>query len=268
MLEWLKIALLAVIQGSTEFLPVSSSGHLLIFGNLLGLDSATALAVGIYLHFGSLLAILLFYSKMLFDLVKQRKFRLFLLLIAATIPAGAAGILLRITGMDKWLLSAPFSVAMAFLVTGMLLKMTDKKKLVPPPEQAVELENISWSQALIIGLVQMIALLPGISRSGSTISTALFCGVKREAAAAFSFLMALPVIAGATLVEWFSPANNMKLPAGMILFAATLSFATSLAALSQMTKWVKNGKLSRFSWYMFTLGTAVLIWQILIYNGA
>ena len=266
--EFLKIALLAVIQGLTEFLPVSSSGHLLIFGKLLGLDADVNLSVGIYLHAGSLLAILLFYCKMLFELVKKRQFRLFLLIAAATVPVGIAGVLLKTTGMDKWLFAAPLPVAMAFLVTGMLLKMTDKKKLVPPQEQAADLENISFSQALIIGLVQMVAVLPGISRSGSTISTALFCGIKREAAAVFSFLLALPVIAGATVFELFSPEKHAALSGEIIVFAVLLSFTASFAALSLMTKVVKNGKLSRFSWYMFALGTAVLIWQFKIYNGA
>jgi len=123
-------------------------------------------------------------------------------------------------------------------------------------------------QAVVIGLAQMVAVLPGISRSGSTICTGIFAGVKREAAAAFSFLLALPAIGGAGLLELMKllKAHGDTAPTAspaLLVTGLIVSALTSFGALAFLTKLVRNGKLALFSWYLFAAGAAVLVWQLL-----
>ena len=272
--EWIQLILMAVLQGVTEFLPVSSSGHLVILGNLCGLNPETNLSLGIFMHTGSFFAILLFYFKLLLGFFRKDQLHLMLMVIVGTIPAGIAGVLIKKAGLGGEILENPLITGMAFLVTGMLLRLTAKEKLLPDQEKAVTVKEINLKQALIVGLVQMGAILPGISRSGSTIAAGLFCGIKREDAAAFSFLLALPAIGGATLLEVIDLASaqgGTSLAAysiAQILTAMFVSFATSLGALLAVVSVVKKSKLSLFSWYLFALGIIVLIWQFSLLNGA
>ena len=269
MSSFLQIFIMAVLQGVTEFLPVSSSGHLVIAGNLFGFSAEKVYSLGVFMHAGSFFAIVSFYLKLLLGFFRKDQLHLMLMICIASIPAGVAGVFLEYTGWADRLFSSPVITGMAFLVTGALLRLTGKKKLIPDQESAVTIKNISLRQALIIGFVQMFAILPGISRSGSTISAGLFSGVKREDAAAFSFLLALPAVGGAALLEFLSfseKSGALNCPGWQIVCALVFSFAASLGALIAVVNVVKKSRLSAFSWYLFALGTAVLIWQIM--NGA
>ena len=270
MSELLKLMLMAILQGVTEFLPVSSSGHLALAGKLFGLDPDKVLLLGVLMHAGSFFAIVIFYFKLLLGFFKRDQLHLMLMVILATIPTGIGGVLLQKSGLADNLFSSPLITGMAFLITGMLLRMTDKKKLLPDPEQTVSVKEISWRQALIVGFVQLGALIPGISRSGSTIAAGIFCGIKREDAAAFSFLLALPAIGGATLLEVISMLSHTtgeQVSAIQIAVSVLFSFAASLGALTCVVNIVKKSKLSLFSWYMFALGIAVIIWQLVLLHG-
>ena len=265
MSSFLQIFLMAVVQGVTEFLPVSSSGHLVVAGKLLGYDPEKVFSLGVFMHAGSFFAIVIFYFKLLLGFLRKEQLHLMLMIILASIPAGIAGVLLMKSSAAERLFSDPAVTGMAFLVTGAVLRLTSKEKLLPDPEKAVGVKEISWKQALIVGVVQMFALFPGISRSGSTISAGLFCGIKREDAAAFSFLLALPAVGGATLLELLSMSSESGVgssPLWQIICAVVFSFLASLGALTGVVKIVKKSKLSAFSWYLFALGAAVLVWQI------
>lgn len=260
-----QILFMAVLQGITEFLPVSSSGHLVVAGNLFGFDPEKVFSLGVFMHAGSFFAIVIFYFKLLLGFLKKEQLHLMLMIILGSVPAGIAGVLLMKSSWAEKLFADPVVTGMAFLVTGAVLRLTSKEKLLPDPERAVGVKEISWKQALIVGVVQMFALLPGISRSGSTISAGLFCGIKREDAAAFSFLLALPAVAGATLLELLSKSgdvNAFNSPLWQIICSVVFSFLVSLGALTCVVKIVKKSKLSAFSWYLFALGAVVLIWQI------
>lgn len=266
MQDWIHIIIMAAAQGLTEFLPVSSSGHLVVLGKLFGFNADANLSMGIFMHAGSLFAIVVFYLKLLLGFFKKEQFHLLLMLIVSSIPAAAAGVTLKLTGRGAKLFDDPLVTGMAFLVTGALLLLTSRKNLVPDQEQAVAVKEISLRQAVIIGLVQMAAILPGISRSGSTISAGLFCGVKREDAAAFSFLMALPAIGGATLIEMISAFRGhgdagQTFSVLQTVTAVLVSFLFSMGALAGVVTIVKKSRLSVFSWYLFALGAAVIIWQ-------
>lgn len=270
---WIYIIIMAVIQGVAEFLPVSSSGHLALLGALFGFDGEKSQALGIVLHAGSLLAIVVFYWKTLLGFLKPERWRLAAMLIVATIPAGAAGLLLEFTGAAKEMFDNLFMVGFAFLITGTLLRMTEKSKLIVRPageEDAppTPLENILLRQAVVIGLGQMFAILPGLSRSGTTITAGILTGVNREAAGTFSFLMAIPVIAGAALVHLLKIVKNPP-EAGEISIlqmgvGLAVSAAVSYGALYFLTKLIKRGKLACFAWYLYLLGGGVILWQLAV----
>lgn len=264
---------MAVIQGVAEFLPVSSSGHLALLGALFGFDGEKSQALGIVLHAGSLLAIVVFYWKTLLGFLKPERWKLAAMLIVATIPAGVAGLLLEFSKTSEKMFDNLFLVGFAFLITGTLLRMTEKPKLIvrPAGEENAEptpLEKISLRQAIVIGLGQMFAILPGLSRSGTTITAGILTGVNREAAGTFSFLMAIPVIAGAALVHLLKIVKNPP-EAGEITYlqmgvGLAVSALVSYWALLFLTKLIKRGKLACFAWYLYLLGGGVILWQLVL----
>ena len=262
---WISVIILAVIQGITEFLPVSSSGHLAVLGQLFGLQSDEGVAFSIVLHAGSLVAIVVFYFNTLLRLLKKENFRVWGQIIIGSIPAGIGGVLLKISGYDEVLFKDIFAVGMSFLITASLLRLTGKEKFTA--NAVTPLEKINWKQSLIIGLSQMFAILPGISRSGTTIAVGTFTGLQFEAAATFSFLLALPAIGGAALLELISlykdgfaigKLSYLQLGTGFLISAAV-----SFAALSLLVAIVKRRKISIFAWYMFASGIAVVAWQMI-----
>ena len=262
---WFIVILFAFLQGLTEFLPVSSSGHLALLSNLSGLSPENSITFSIVLHAGSLLAIVVFYFKTLLGFLKKDQLHLLLMVIIGSIPAGIVGVLLKKTGLIELFFGDMLSLAMSFLITASLLHLTGKEKMRAKSETG--LKDISLKQTIIVGIAQAFAIVPGISRSGSTIAAGILSGIKFEAAAAFSFLLAIPAIAGATFLEVISLAklgfqteefSFLQLGAGLIVSAAT-----SLATLSLLIHLIRKGKLSWFSWYLFFLGIAVMIWQML-----
>jgi undecaprenyl-diphosphatase len=266
---WLIVILLAVMQGVTEFLPVSSSGHLAVLSNICKIDTETGLSLGIVLHAGSLLAIAAYYFRTLLGFFKKEQLHLLLMVIIGSVPAGIMGVLLKLSGLADNLFGDMLSLALGFLITASILRLTGKKKLLGNP--ATDLKDISVKQALTVGFAQMFAIVPGISRSGSTIAAGMLTGIKFESAAAFSFLLALPAIAGASLIEIVDLAkNNFQLDgfnALHLIVGFLFSALTSFAALTMLVKIIQKGKLSWFSWYLFVLGAGLMIWQIISMGG-
>jgi len=269
--EWLYITILAMVQGITEFLPVSSSGHLAVLGNWFGFRESEALSLGIVLHAGSLAAIVTVYFRELWKFLRPGRWHLLCMVVLGTIPAGVAGVALKSLHWDESLFGDMVVVGLGFLITGSVLRLSGRKKLVARSESgdATGLEDISWRQALTIGLAQMAAITPGISRSGSTIGAAMLCGVERGAAATFSFLLAIPAIGGAALLEVLKlcksgdgSAGSVALP--LLLLGFAVSALVSFGALTLLLKIVRRGKLSWFSWYLFLLGALVLGWQFFV----
>ena len=262
------VTLLALVQGLTEFLPVSSSGHLAVLGGLFGFRDTDSLSLGIVLHAGSLAAIVTVYFHELWKFLKPERLHLLGMLVIGTVPAGVAGVLLKRFGLDSVLFGDMLLVGMGFLVTGTMLRLTGRKKLIAKSEspEATALENISWRQALTIGLAQMVAITPGISRSGSTISAGVLCGLERGAAATFSFLLAIPVIGGAALLEMLKlcsgKGSSCGVPPSLLLLGFVVSGAVSFGALKLLLRIVRRGRLCWFSWYMFALGAVVFVWRI------
>ena len=267
--NFLKVTLLAVLQGLTEFLPVSSSGHLELLSTLFKFKNSDSMTLSIMLHAGSLVAIVIFYFKTIWGLFKKENFRVIGLIVLGSLPAGIFGVTLKLTGYDEMLSSSLPVVGFGFLITAALLRISTKEKLIQlaPGEAPKKLSEMSIRQALTVGVVQAIAIVPGISRSGSTISCGIITGIERESAAAFSFLLALPAIGGAALLELLyiikgtsTAADTFTVP--QLAWGIVLSAAVSFGALSLLMNFVKKGKLAYFAWYLNILGAAVLIYSL------
>jgi undecaprenyl-diphosphatase len=188
----IQILILAAVQGVTEFLPVSSSGHLVIVESLMN-TNVNITDVNIFLHAGTLLSILVFYWHRIWKLVAEDS-RVIGLLVVGTIPAVIAGLVIKKS--FEHVLESPMMAGLMLPITGLMLLWIASREV---GKEAYE--GLTYKSALLIGLFQAIAILPGISRSGSTIVAGLIVGLRREAAATFSFLLAIPVIAGATVLE-------------------------------------------------------------------
>lgn len=243
----LKYIFLGIVQGLTEFLPVSSSGHLVILQNILGIKEG-GLALSLILHLGTAFALIIFFFKDILRLL--RNIKLLSLILIVSIITGLIGIL----GKDFFesLFSAPRRVAIALIITGVILIVT--KKFMDAKRN-----NLTIKDALVLGFTQAIAIIPGISRSGITISTLLFRKIDRETAFKFSFLVSIPVIFGAALLE----AKKIKfvLNAGIINFAVGFMFSlvSGLIALWLIKIIISRAKLYYFGFYCIFVAVITLL---------
>ena len=262
--EYFKVIFLAVLQGITEFLPISSSGHLAITQHLLGISEDSSLFLAVLLHAGTLLAIIVYYFKELLSLLLKKNHRIILLLIVGTIPAGIMGVLIKGTGITDNLFSNLFIPGFGLLITGSLLKWGMNTK----NEGTKELKDLKIKDSVIVGLFQAFAIFPGISRSGSTIVGSISQKLKRTDAATFSFLLAIPAIGGAAFVEILSYIKKSHMFSDPIpTFALILGFIISAVvgyfSLKILLRSLKKGSLTPYAYYCFILGGIVIIWQLI-----
>ena len=237
--------LLGIIQGLTEFLPVSSSGHLALFAEIFNFDGDN-LFTTVALHFGTLCAVVVYYFKDLWGLTRKENHKTLWHLVLATIPAGF--FMLVINNSVENLFNSSRFVTFGFLITAIILIFTDiigKKIQNPKP--------ITWKTALTMGMCQAFAIFPGISRSGSTLSGGLvIAGGERKQVADFSFLMSVPIILGSTIFELFSvDFSRVNIPATILGVIA--SFITGYLAIKFMLKLIKKCNFKWFSLYLFVL---------------
>ena len=252
--------LLGVVQGLTEFLPVSSSGHLELAKALFQTDfvAKESLLFTITLHGATALSTLVFFRKDIGFIFKELltfkpspSFYFSLHIIISMIPAVIVGLFLEdlITKLfDQNILL----VGAMLLLTGVLLGLADRAKST--------LKDINAKSAFIIGLLQAVAILPGISRSGATIATAVLLGIDKEKAARFSFLMVVPLIVG-SMAKSILDADSIEADTSLLplIIGFIAAFFTGLAACKWMINIVKKAQLKYFSWYCFIIGTLALI---------
>ena len=251
---YLNTFFLAVIQGVTEWLPISSSGLLVIFEELIKLeDKNLNLLFNIAVHGGSLIAVVIYFLKDLFQIFNN--YNLIKNIIIATIPVVIAGFLIKITGLNIFLQDIKV-VAFATLFFSIVLYFSDKTKVTIQFNK-----NISNKNALLIGLAQVLALIPGTSRSGITISCARFLGFSRVDSAKFSFLISIPVLFAACVLGFsdvvFEPNNQIII---LITFGFFVSLITSLLCIKVFLKFVENNSLTLFVVLRIILGTVLLIY--------
>lgn len=263
----LKILVLGIIQGLTEFFPISSSGHIVLFDDFFKLG-APALSLTIFLHTGTLMAVVAVFHKDLrkiiagfftsFPFVKRRSGsgKLAWLIIFANIPAGIAGIFLK----EKFeiMFTGTNLTYICLIITGIIIFLSQKKQ-----KSNYSIQDMGFKHACIIGLAQMCAILPGISRSGTTITTAILLGLNREDAAKFSFFIMLPAVGGATLLELID-INNMFISYIDVISGIMSSFIVGFISLKLLIKINKNYKLHYFTYYCIIIGSAGIIYKLLI----
>ncbi|MFO1444771.1 undecaprenyl-diphosphate phosphatase [Bacillus sp. Bva_UNVM-123] len=248
--------ILGIIQGLTEFLPISSTGHLYLGRHLFGLDEA-GLFLDTMLHIGTLLAVLVVYKNELVQIIKNPFGKLSILLIVGTIPAVLVGFLF--SNLFESISKTGVTIGWEFIFTGFILWMADHFK-----HGAKKMDNLTYKDALFIGSFQAAAIFPAVSRSGLTIAAGLFRKLDRETAAYFSFLLSIPVIAGGIILQFKEMAvGQIEFISFTSLFVATLSSAIfGYIAVVWMINFLKRKSLKIFAIYVWTVGILVLILQM------
>jgi len=250
----LEFIVLSLVQGLTECLPVSSSGHLFLLSRWIGYDLSLATAVG--LHLATLLAVILYLRKecrqilagmLQFDKAYWRLFWGFLL---ASVPAALVGFLVKDSLETAF--TNPTAIGINLLITGGFLFLSDFLKRNQTP--SMSLTQITWRQAFAIGLFQSVAVLPGISRSGLTLVGCLVVGLPRELAFRYTFLLSIPVILGSGLLELRSFSVSSELVPGYVI-----AFFIALLALFLFRKPVLRSRLRYFAYYCWILGALLLL---------
>ena len=260
-MTWLEALILGIIQGLTEFLPVSSSGHLEIGNVLLGVQSTDHLLFSVFVHAATALSTITVFRNDILNLLKELlKFQwndswsFAIKILLSMIPVAVIGILYE-DEIEVLFASNMLLVGSALIFTSLLLFFTYFKKNTSG--------DVSYGSAIIIGLAQAVAILPGISRSGSTIAVALLLGVDKVKATRFSFLMVLIPILGASLLKakdyWEAPAAAGDISGLALLIGFVAAFVSGFLACNWMIKLVKRGKLTYFAVYCLIVGLIAIL---------
>lgn len=251
----LEAIVLGIVQGLTEFLPVSSTAHLILLPWIFGWSGhVDTLTFDVALHAGTLASLLFCFWKDWIDLV-TRKRALLVFILTASVPAGIAGVLLN--NIIETSMRNPLIIVLTLVAGGVLMLLAERSR------KHKKVDEVSLGDALFIGLAQAIAIIPGVSRSGITITAGLFRGLEREAAARFSFLLSTPIIAGAVLLHAKKAVESVERH-DFQLFAAgiIISFCTGFAAIKFMLNFLKRYPLNIFVFYRFVLAVGIIagIW--------
>ncbi len=257
MLTKLESFILGMIQGLTEFLPISSTGHLYLGRHFFGLQEA-GLTLDTMLHLGTLVAVLVFYREEFSKILKNPFGRLTWLLVIGTIPAVVIGLLFK-DFFDE-ISKTGVTIGWEFLITGIFLWIAESSK-----NGYKKMDEISYRDAFMIGLFQAGAIFPAVSRSGLTIVAALWRNLDRETAAYFSFLLSTPAIAGAVILQSFDlvQGKGEEITLSALLVGIVSSAVFGYIAVKWMISYLKKHSLKPFAVYVWALGIVVLIFQFL-----
>jgi len=254
----LQAIVLGLVQGLGEFLPISSSAHLVLVPWLFKWQDP-GLTFDIALHMGTLIAVLIFFCKDWIRLLRggmkgwhNKDGRLFWYLVLATIPGGAIGMVLE--DKAETIFRTPFLIALMLILMGLILYWADRRS-----RGGIRIESIDLRTSLLIGLSQALAIIPGVSRSGITMTTALLSGMYREDAARFSFLLSTPIIMGAALIKVPELMQNPAAINSAFLVGILVSAIVGLASIGFLLRYVQTNNFLPFAWYRFVLGALVII---------
>jgi len=247
----IEILILSLVQGITEFLPISSSSHLIIISEFINFEGQS-LSIDVSLHIGSFIAVLTYFYKDIFNFIKNKE--LFVKIFISSIPVMLLGYILIQTNLIQELRNIKI-IGWMTLIFGILLFVSDKFKL----EKKIE-KDFSYKSALIIGLFQMISLIPGVSRSGVTISAARLLNFKRYDAAKISFLLSIPALAAVSIFGLKNVIISNDINFSFLnLISIFLSFTFSLITIRFFLQYIKNFSLNLFVIYRILLGLIILI---------
>lgn len=259
---WLTAIILGIVEGLTEFLPVSSTGHLILATELLGYDAAKWAVFNIAIQPGAILAIVVLYWRTFWDMFTGLfrrdpvAFAFVRNLLLAFIPAVVLG--LAFGDYIEALLENAVVVAWALIIGGFGILLVER---FAKPQESGGVANLSTRQSIIVGLVQCIAMIPGVSRSGATIMGAMALGIDRKTAAEFSFFLALPTLTGATVLQLAKHHDAItKNDVGLIALGAFVSFIVAWAVIKAFLAVVTRYGFAPFAWYRIIVGVAALVW--------
>ena len=273
----LEAVILGIIQGLTEFLPVSSSGHLVLFQQLFGLKEAE-LVFDVCVHLGTLVAVIAVFHREILNIMaalvrlvssagqretllrqveSDAELKIALLIIIGSIPTAVLGLMFH--SIADQLFSSAFFTGLALMVTGLLLWFTRRIK---PDNKKMGIEGFTRTKAFIIGIVQGLAIIPGISRSGSTISIGLLLGIDRETAARYSFLLSIPAIVGAGALSLKDSLSQPDPAIRLALLGAATAALVGYAALKVLLRMVKKGHLYVFAPYCWLIGILAILFSL------
>jgi undecaprenyl-diphosphatase len=255
----IKALILGIVEGLTEFLPISSTGHLIIAGSLLDYTNDQSKVFEIVIQFAAILAVCWLYRTRLLGVVKgmwapgpEQRFALNILI--AFMPAAVLGFLLH--SLIKAHLFNPISVAFALIVGGFIILWVEKRDL---PVRFAAVEDITWREALKVGFAQAIAMFPGVSRAGATIMGGVFFGLSRQAATEMSFFLAIPTMLAATVLDVYKARDILSLddfPVFAVGFVTSFIFA--MLAIKGLLRFISHHNFNAFAWYRIVFGLIVL----------
>ncbi len=254
-----KALIMGIVEGLTEFLPISSTGHLIVVGKLIGFPEAVAATFEIFIQLGAILAVVVYFARDLLDLSRratrdQRAQRLLFNVAIAFIPAAVVGVLLSRSIKDN--LFNPITVAFALIAGGVIMLIVEWR-----PRQAAthRVEDAHWRQALTVGLAQIVSLWPGFSRSASTIIGGLLAGMDRPTALRFSFYLSIPTMLAATVFDFVRNLDAIH-PTELPAFAVGLiaAFLVALVVIKLFLSYVAQHDLKPFAWYRIVVGVILL----------
>ena len=261
-MDWLllfKALILGVVEGLTEFLPISSTGHLILVSDLLNFNDEKGKLFTIVIQLGAILAVCWEYrakiGSVLADVGSRQDANRFVLnILIAFLPAAILGLLFIKT--IKQYLFHPVPVAIALIIGGLLILWAERRKHVVEVERV---EDMDWTHALKVGLMQCLALIPGTSRSGATIIGGLFFGLSRKAATEFSFFLAIPIMFAATFYDLYRSRDILQFDdVGLFMLGFVASFVSALLAVRGLLRFISHHDFTVFAWYRIGFGIVVL----------
>ncbi len=263
-----EVIILGFIQGIAEFLPISSSAHLIIFRDLFGIGSSigneVAMSFDIALHFGTLLAIGIYFFKDFITMIKKgftkgvkdKEGKILWYIVLATIPAAIAGLLFEDI-IENAIRTNFIIIAIALIVMGIIIYLVDKKF-----DSKKEVSEMTLKDAIIIGCSQVFALIPGFSRSGTTIAAGRSLNLKREDAAKFSFFLSAPVVLGAVLLDLKDSIPILLDNLLIFVVGILVSFVVGILCIKFLMRYLRKNDFKLFMWYRLALGILVIIWTL------
>ncbi len=264
-MDFIQTIIIAIVEGLTEFLPVSSTGHMIITQNLLGVPKGDPFvhAFTFIIQFGAILSVVCLYWKRFFQMRTkeefQAKLKFYGLLIVGVFPAVVVGLLAKKSGLLDWLLDSVTVVAITLVLGGVFMLFCDR--LFNTTDKT---EDVNWKRAFKIGCFQCLSVIPGMSRSMSTIVGGMQQGLTRKRAAEFSFFLAVPTMAGATLldlVEMFEEGTNWATTTNirLLLLGCIIAFLVAIFAMKWFVAFLTKYGFKAFGWYRIIVGLVILV---------
>jgi undecaprenyl-diphosphatase len=255
----LKTIFLGIVEGLTEFLPISSTGHLIVCANMIKFDNKIATLFEIVIQLGAILAVVWLYKEKIINLIKtafkdKKSYDFIINIIIAFIPASAVGFFFH--GIIKHYLFNPITVAFALIIGGYIIIYIENKKIKVKTQEAFD---ITKKSALIVGLAQILSLIPGVSRAGATIMGGVCSGLSRKASAEFSFFLAIPIMFAATFYDLYKNSADLNMESVTIIVIGFISaFISAIVVIKWFIKYISTKDFRIFGWYRILFGAFLL----------